>query len=189
MALIKENDLTEGMSGKFGKKIVFRVVKGVTVASRRSSSEKVYTEKQIAHQRRFQRATQYAKAKMLDPDAKELYTKMAGDKAFNTAFSAAVRDYLVTPTILDIEVKDFKGTIGSIIPIRVSDNFKTVKVLVEIKGADNTVVESGEASLTSGDVDWKYITKQALLSVDGVKIVVTAIDRPGNETIQEKLVA
>ncbi len=41
MALIKENDLTEGMSGKFGKKIVFRVVRGVTVTAGRSTAERV----------------------------------------------------------------------------------------------------------------------------------------------------
>ena len=33
MAQVKDNDLTEGLSGKFGKKIVFRQVNGVTIAS------------------------------------------------------------------------------------------------------------------------------------------------------------
>ncbi|MEO7991370.1 MAG: hypothetical protein ABI663_17595 [Chryseolinea sp.] len=182
MALIKENDLTEGLSGKFGKKIVFRVVKGVTVATRRSTLERVSSQKQVAHRERFQRAAQYAKAKMKDPVAKAEYKEMAGDKAFATAFSAALRDYMVPPKVLDVKVDEFSGAAGSIIPIKVSDNVKTIRMKVSIVGATGANIESGEASYQPGDVEWNYTTKQVLPSLAGVKIVVTAIDRPGNET-------
>ena len=185
MALIKENDLTEGMSGKFGKKIVFRVVKGVTVAARRSTRTNVLSEKQVAQRERFQHATQYAKAKLLDPSAKEAYKQMAGDKPFVTAFTAAVKDYLVPSKIVAILVSEFTGVAGSIIPVKVSDNFKTIRVTVSIMRPDGSILESGDASFTSGDVEWKYITTQALPSLSGSKIVVKAIDRPGNETTQE----
>ena len=72
------------MSGKFGKKFVFRVVREVTVATRRSTLERIKTENQLVQQERFQRATQYAKVKMLDPVAKAEYKHMTGDKAFHT---------------------------------------------------------------------------------------------------------
>jgi hypothetical protein len=189
MALIKENDLTEGMSGRFGRKIIFRVVKGVTVAARRSTAERVVTDKQAAHQKRFQRAAQYAKAKMLDPIAKEEYKKMAGDQPFATAFNAALRDYMVLPQILDIDVSGFNGAIGSAIPISVSDNLKTIQIQVAIQLANGTVQESGDASLKPGDLEWKYITKLALPVLAGSKIIVTAIDRPGNKSVEEKLLA
>ncbi len=187
MALIKENDLTEGMSGKFGKKIVFRVVKGVTLATRRSTLERVSSEKQIAHRERFQRAAQYTKAKMQDPVAKAEYKEMAGDKAFATAFSAALRDFMVPPKVLDVKVNEFTGAAGSIIPIKVSDNVKTIRMKVSILGANGAIIESGEASYKLGDVEWNYTTKQTLPSLTGVKIVVTAIDRPGNETDLERV--
>jgi hypothetical protein len=187
MALIKENDLTEGMSGKFGKKIVFRVVQGVTVATRRSTAERGKTEKQVAQRERFQRASQYAKAKMADPVAKAVYKQLAGNGPFANAFAAAVKDYLVPPKVLDVKVSEFTGAAGSTIPIAISDNFKTIKLKVTLMGADGIVVESGEASYKQGDVEWKYITVQALPLLAGAKIVVTAIDRPGNETTFEKL--
>jgi len=187
MAIIKENDITEGMSGKFGRKIVFRVVKGVTLATRRSNHERVFTEKQLAHRERFRLAASYAKAKMQDPVAKAEYRTMAGDEAFANAFSTAVKDYMVPPKIVSINVSDFTGATGSIIPIKVSDNAKTIRIKVSILLNDGTVVESGDATLTRGDDAWKYITTQLLSSVAGSKIVVTAIDRPGNETVQEKL--
>jgi hypothetical protein len=189
MSLIKENDLTEGLSGRFGKKFVFRVVKGVTVASRRSTLERVQSASQIAHQERFQRATQYAKAKMLDPDAKAFYKEMAGPKAFANAFNAAVRDYLVAPKVLDVIASEFTGAVGSTILVKVSDNVKTIRIKVAVVNAAGSVVESGDATYPPGDVEWKYITTQALPSLSGAKIVVTAIDRPGNETSFEKLLA
>ena len=188
MALIKENDLTEGLSGKFGRKIVFRVVKGVTVAARRPTTEgRVLTETQLAHRERFRRAASYAKAKLLDPAAKADYKKMAGNGAFASAFAAAVKDYMTAPEILSINVADYNGAAGSTIPIVVSDNGKIIRVKVSIVRADNTVIESGEASLTNGDVEWKYLTTQALPSLAGNKIIVAAIDRPNNETVFEKV--
>lgn len=189
MAIIKENDLTEGMSGKFGKKIVFRVVKGVTLATRRPTVERATSEKQLAHRERFRLAASYAKAKMQDPAAKEEYRIMAGDEAFANAFSTAVKDYMVPPKIVSINVSDFTGATGSIIPIKVSDNAKTIRIKVSIVLSDGTIAESGEATLTRGDDAWKYITTQLLPSLAGSKIVVTAIDRPGNETMQEKLLS
>lgn len=188
MALIRENDLTEGMSGKFGRKFVFRVVKGVTVASRRSTVKREATEKQLASRERFQRAAQYARAKMLDPAAKEMYKAMAGDEAFANPFAAAVKDYLVPPKILSVEVSEYTGEVGSTIPIKVSDNLKTIQLRVAILTADGSTLESGEATLSPGDVDWKYITTQALPVLAGSKIVVTAIDRPGNQTVEEKVI-
>jgi len=188
MALIKENDLTEGMSGKFGRKIVFRVVQGVTVAARKPrSTTKVITEKQKSHRERFQRAAQYAKAKIADPEVKKEYKKMAGNGAFATAFAAAVRDYLTVPIILSVNVEHYTGAAGSIIPIIVSDNNKTVRMKVSIVRPDNTIVETGEATLTAGDLEWLYTTTQALPALAGSKIIVTAIDRPGHETVHEKL--
>ena len=185
MALVKNNDLTEGMSGRIGNKIVFRVIKRRTVAPRRPLQPNTITVRQQAHRERFQRAALYAKTKMLDPVAKAEYQAMADDHAFNSAFAAAVRDYLVAPKILSVDVSNFTGAAGSALPIKVSDNFKVTKVKVSIVNAGG-VIESGDATYTQGDVEWKYTTKQALPSLQGVKISVTATDRPGNEASLEK---
>jgi len=188
MAIVKENDLTEGMSGKLGTKFVFRIVKGVTVATRKARlTTKEASEKQLANRKRFELATRYAKAKILDPEANVVYKKMAGDKAFASAFGAAVRDYMIAPVILDINLDNYNGVVGSVIPITVSNNIKTIRVKVSVLHADNTIIEQGEALLINDDAVWTYITTQMPTSLVGAKIMVTAIDRPGNETTQEKL--
>ena len=100
MAFIKANDLIFGISGSMGNKIVFRTVKGVTIATRKPAPTNVpATARQVTHRETFKRATTYAKKKMLDPIAKKEYTQMAGDKPFHNAFSEAVRDYMVPPVI------------------------------------------------------------------------------------------
>lgn len=189
MSVIKENDVTEGMSGKFGRKIVFKVVKDVTVATRRSTRKRVLSENQIAHKARFKRAAQYAKAKMNDPVAKAEYKQIAGNKAFASPFAAAVRDFLVPPEVLSVATNDFSGAAGSVIPIELSDYVKTIRVKVSIIDAAGAIIESGEATYTNSDITWRYITQQVLPSLVGVKIVIIAIDRPGNETTFEKLLA
>ncbi len=185
MAIIKENDLTEGMSGKFGKKIVFRVVRGVTIATRRPTTKHALSEKQIAHRERFRRANDYAKSKMQDPAAKAVYQQIAGDKPFSSAFSEAVSDYLVPPKVLDVGVNEFTGAFRSIISVVVSNNLKTIRIKITIKGVDSTI-ESGYAEHRPGVVEWTYVTAQPLPALSGIKLIVTAIDRPGNETTFEK---
>jgi hypothetical protein len=110
---MKDNDLTDGISGRVGNKLVFRTTKGVTIATRRPKpTETPVTAKQTAHRENFKRAASYAKKKLLDPVAKEEYLQMAGDKAFRNAFSEAVRDYLVAPGIESIDVSGFIGAAG-----------------------------------------------------------------------------
>jgi hypothetical protein len=38
MGFITENDLTDGISGRVGRKIVYRTIKGITLATRRPKS-------------------------------------------------------------------------------------------------------------------------------------------------------
>jgi hypothetical protein len=94
MGLMKDNDLTDGIYGRVRNKLVFRTIKGVTIATRRlKPTETPVAAKQTAHRENFKRAASYAKRKLLDPVAKEEYLQMAGDKAFRNAFSEAVRDF------------------------------------------------------------------------------------------------
>ena len=68
MAHIKDNIITEGMSGKLGNKIVFRNVGGKTiVAKRTTSSGKEDTEEQIKHTLRFRTGVVYAKKAIQAP--------------------------------------------------------------------------------------------------------------------------
>ena len=54
---------------------------------------------------------------------------------------------------------------------------------VAIVGSDESTVEQGEATLKEGK--WIYSTTATNTSLSGDKVVVTATDRPGNQTIKE----
>jgi hypothetical protein len=186
MGLIKDNDLTDGISGRVGNKLVFRTIKGVTIATRRPKpTETPVTAKQTAHRENFKRAASYAKRKLLDPVAKEEYLQMAGDKAFRNAFSEAVRDYLVAPGIESIDVSGFTGAVGSVILLRVAGVNKVVSMSVTITDGANQVIETGAA--TQNEIGWAYITTVAVAALPGVKISATAKDRPGKETTREQI--
>jgi hypothetical protein len=130
MGLMKDNDLTDGISGRVGNKLVFRTTKGITIATRRPKpTETPVTAKQTAHRENFKRAAV----------AKEEYSQMAGDKAFRNAFSEAVRDYLVAPGIENIDVSGFTGAVGSVILLSVAGVNKVVSMSVTITDAANKV--------------------------------------------------
>jgi len=187
MGFVTENDLTDGISGRVGNKIVFRVVKGRTLVTRRPKRTAAPTELQLQHRERFQQAARYAKEKMLDPAAKAVYDQIAEGQAYNSAFSEAVRDYLTLPKVVGVNVGAYSGAAGSVLGVKVSDNVKVITLNVSIRDASNNVIESGNASHTPGDMEWKYTTTTAIPSLSGVKIIVTAIDRPGNQATFEQL--
>jgi hypothetical protein len=187
MALIKNNDLTDGMSGRIGNKIVFRVVKGRTVATRRPiQTTSVITDKQRAHRERFKRATTYAKAALLDVATKAAYALQAKEKDFMNAFTAAVTDFMKSPKVDSIDNAAYSGKVGESIILKVSDDFKVADVKVTITLPTSVVVETGAATLVAGTADWKYVTTKANATLAGSKIKVVVTDKPGNTTTFEK---
>jgi len=186
MGFVTDNDLIDGVSGRVGNKIVFRTVKGKTMVTRRPKFTAEPTPAQTAFRAQFKDAAKYAKTKMLDPVVKEVYTRMAGDKPFNSAFTEAVRDYLAAFEVRTIDVSSFSGAAGSIIPVQVSDNDRVVSLKVAIYDNANNLVETGAATYTPGDVYWRYTTQQAIV-LPGIKIVATATTRPGKEATLEQL--
>jgi len=188
MAQVKNNDLTEGISGGIGNKLVFRQLGSRTIISKKARVSNVRTEKQEAHRRRFQQAARYAKAKMEDAVAKADYESLAKQRENTTAFAVAVGDYLKLPTIESIKYADYKGNIGDVISIQVNDNVKVIKVIVTLTAPDGAVIETGNAALIKGDVDWTYKALNANPVVAGTKIKVVASDRPAREVVQEQII-
>ena len=103
MAQVKDNDLTEGLSGKFGKKIVFRQVNGVTIAAQAPKQKAKFTEKQENQNKRFSEASTYAKNALLDPTLKAFYEAEARKKKGVSSRNVAMSDYLKPPTIESID--------------------------------------------------------------------------------------
>ena len=96
MAIVANNDLTSGLRGRIGKWLVFRVVRGKTIASR--APRKPDPRKQSAAQRltrsTFRDASAWAVRILLDPAKKQYYADVAKAQALPNAYTAAVREYM-----------------------------------------------------------------------------------------------
>jgi hypothetical protein len=181
MAKQERNIVTQGMSGKIGG-IVFRQVAGKTIISQAPEKSKTEpTEKQQKQQEEFQEATVYAKIAVVQEETKELYAKAAKKKKGLSAYNVAVADYLNAPKIKKVDIAEYTNEAGSKIKIIAVDDFMVKSVSVEIYAMDGTLLEDGDAENAAGSL-WIYTTTQNNPDPDGVKIVVSASDLPGNVT-------
>lgn len=183
MGQVKENLLTKGFSGRIGDEIVFRQVNGRTTFGKRPRKRETFTPNQEAHQSKFQQASYYARTTLINPVQRELYEQAAKTDALKSAYVAALTDYLVEPKILSINAVGYKGTVGEAIMFIAAHNFKVVEAVVTIKRADDTVVETGPATLQ--EFGWLYVTQQVNAAVVGSKVIVTTKDRFGKTATRE----
>ena len=87
------------------------------------------------------------------------------------------------PEVKFIRIEDYKGVVGDKIIIRAVDDFRVLRVLVEIHTSDGSLIESGNATQNVNGIDWTYtVTKINNLS-EGSTIKAIATDVPGNEGI------
>ena len=89
------NWLSEGLSGKFGKKVYYQL-RGKTFVRKapKVGYNKTATEKQAVVRARFTEAQHFAKSVISDPFLKALYEKKAknGCSAYNQAISEFLRN-------------------------------------------------------------------------------------------------
>lgn len=189
MADVNLNALVDGLSGKIGKKMVMRQRGGRTILSSRPQFSGEVTSKQKDVRERFTNAAKFAKGALAAPEVKAEYTQSAKSDAFMNAFTAAVTDYLTPPEIASVDLTNYKGNIGDAIVIGSAKEFKLVTVSVSIQKADSSVIESG-AAVASDDarLAWSYKATVAVADLAGVKVVVTATDRPGKVATMTKQV-
>jgi|GEM_PF-4589923 hypothetical protein len=96
MAIVANNDLTRGLRGRIGRWLIFREVRGKTIASH--APRKPDPRKQSAAQRltrsTFREASAWAVRILLDPVKKQYYADVAKAEALPNAYTAAVREYM-----------------------------------------------------------------------------------------------
>ena len=184
MAESKNNVVTHGLSGMVGGILVFRKHGDKTiVASVPSKRAGEPTERQKKQQERFQEATLYGQTALSDPTMKAEYKAAA--QTGQTAFNVAVADYFNAPNIKDVDVSLYTGKSGDLITIKATDDFRVTSVSVAIYNEDGSEVEHGVA-VQKNKVEWVYTATADNPSLSGDKIVITASDLPGNETIKEE---
>lgn len=158
MALVKENDLTKGLSGRFGD-ILFKQIGERTFAYPVPARTKKQSEKQRANRSKFRDATRYAHAAMLNEKKKAHYQKLAKRLQLPNAYTAAITDYMRKPVISDVDTDQYKGKPGG--KIRIEAHKKQIpldSVNVVISSSDHQIIEQGPArreTLT----DWHYQSK------------------------------
>ena len=96
MATITNNRLLQGLSGRLGKDLVFKTIRGKTIvcAYPRKSIKQKETVAQQKTRTRFQEATQWAKAILQNPTKKAHYEHRAKQLKLPNAYTAAITTYL-----------------------------------------------------------------------------------------------
>ena len=189
MSKIKNHPLLKGLSGMLGDVIVFRESRGKMYMSNRPKKPAVPSEHQLLTKAKFLEAAAYAKGQMLDEQSKAEYQAAVNDKT-TSAYSVAVADYLKGPKILSINTDGYSGAMGTQIVIRAIDNFRVESVHVEIRNAQDVIIEQDLAvNNPANSIFWVYSAHQNIDIVPGTKVRVTVTDKPGNMTVQEVVLA
>lgn len=141
MAKVIDNLITEGLSGKLGKRLVIRHMRdGRTVfATRPDYTGHVWTPDQTTHHRRFQQASAYARhASKTNPLYKQL---SAGTK--RNAYNLALADWFKPPVIHQIIQQ------AGCIRVNVTDNVRVTDVRVRISDDHGNILEQpGDVSVS-----------------------------------------
>jgi len=179
MAKVDDNIITEGLSGRLGKKLVFRKGRaGTTIVSIRAkfSGDREFTEDQLSHQELFKTAIAYAKKAKSQP----IYKKLARGTESNS-FNVAVADWFSQPQVMDIDPTQWTGEVGQIIRIQAQDEVMLATVSVLIQDANGNILEQGEA-VPFEDLWWYYTTTSQLAQSSTLQVVATAQDLPGSQS-------
>ncbi|MBQ7503172.1 hypothetical protein IJT93_10790 [bacterium] len=107
----------------------------------------------------------------------------AAKKTGKTALEAAVYDFFCPPSILNVNLKEYRGQKGDRLYIRVFDQVGVTDVAVLILESRGEFLEMGKASRVSDDL-WQYEIKKNCRS-EFVKIIIDVWDFPGHN-IEER---
>jgi hypothetical protein len=179
MAKVKLNPVLEQFRGQVGNLVFKRFGNEVIVARKADLSEQDPSAAQLAVRERFGEAVLYGKSVMADPAVRALYDAKAQNNG-QRVFALTVADYLNAPTIHEVNISGYSGAAGDEIWIRASDDFEVASVEVDLREADDTPIESGDAVETpAGSGQWLYTATAAASAGTTVHISATAFDRPG----------
>lgn len=188
MAHVKNNNLTKGLSGKFGD-IMFRQIGMKTYAFPTPQRPKKESEKQRSNRNKFKEATQFAHAAMENEEKKAHYKKLAKKLKLPNAYTAAITDYMRKPEIDSVDGAKYDGMPGgkiSIIAGKKQIPLESVNVIVS--SPDNDVIECGAARRISLD-EWVYKCKLTTQSTyTSYRIMVTVTDATGQSVDKTMLV-
>ena len=179
-----DNDLLEGSSGKFGKKLIYRRRGLKTIIARQPYKRRdANTPRQQGVRESFAEGILYAKTVIADELKKAFYqTKVKGNQ---TAFNVALADFCKAPEITKHDATGYTGQPGDTISIRAVDDVRVEWVRLVVKDSADATIEEGLAILSTNGADWIYTATAVNPALTGTKLIMSAADIPGNVTTQE----
>ncbi|WP_343693241.1 hypothetical protein [Chitinophaga sp.] len=179
MALVKDSLLLQAVRGSLGDEITIYERNGqIIIAKKRGPSKHKPTIRQLEARYKMKVAAAYAKAILEDPEIKAYYKSLAGPG--QNAFNMAVKDAYRSPEIQQIHFED------TTVVVTAKDEFRVAAVDVRVVDVQGNVRERGKAVLGRNGVNWYY--HAAELPPNG-KVIIVAVDLPGNETVREVLLS
>lgn len=126
----------------------------------------------------------------MDEDTRKGYAEKAqNSENALSAYNVAVADFLNVPVIRKINLEEYSGgQVGEEITVSAMDDFMVKEVTVEIRQADDSLVEKGTALVEPNGLDWKYKTESVNASPAGSRVIVRVSDLPGNVTVKEAMI-
>jgi hypothetical protein len=176
MAKTELNSALTSISGGIDQ-WVYRHVGGRTLISRRATITHAPTAAQQVVREQFRHASAYANAMTADPVQRAAYETIAHARRLPVR-QVMMTDFLRSPVVDAIDLADYHGAVGDPIAVRASDDTGVVAVDVEIRAADQTLLERGAAMLQAGV--WVYHATTARIAGEAVTIAAIAVDRPGH---------
>lgn len=187
MSEILNNPYLKGIRGKFAKISVYKKIQGRMHMTNMPAPASTITQKMLDRRYKFKEATHFAKKVFEDPELKALYDKGVTIKK-NSAYVVAVSDFLIKPTVHEIDTTAYTGAVGQTITIKATDDFMVKSVHVTLVDAAGVEIEKGEAVFPPKSFDrWHYVTTVATATTAGMTVKVTAYDNAGNKTEAEFL--
>jgi hypothetical protein len=184
MAKVKNNIVTQGLSGMLGGQLVFRQTsRGTVVSVAPQPAEGPSSAAQIAQRERFQQAIIYAKGRAKDPAVQAEYAADARERN-QSVNNVLVADYMHAPNISAVDISTYTGKVGEIIRVTATDDHAVKTVTVKIENGDGTLVEQGPAQRQPDTNLYHYTTTKANATLAGDKITVTATDNPGHAAVK-----
>ena len=168
----------ENLHGPVGK-LPYRLFLGMNIVYPKPKRvRQPNTPAQRGWRRTFREGTAYAKRVSEDPATWPAYVAEAR-KRRTTASALATKDWLKPPRVTAIDLSRYRRHAGDMITVQAEDDFKVIRVAVEILADAQTVVEGGAATFDAASGSWKYTVMAEATGQSGLTVRATAWDRPG----------
>ena len=188
MALVRNNSLTEGISGAVGDMIVFKQLNGKTYFTAKPRKPTKQSELQKENRSKFREASMHAKLSMLDPEKKAYYWMKAKKLNLPNAYTAAIADFMRKGEIKEIDARNYKGSTGDSIRIKVTKkDFAVQNVTVTLHDAQGNVLESNKTEKKETNI-FLYKTNLTLEPQTPITIRVMIGERRSNKVVKEIVV-